>query len=102
MPKPIEILPEADMVTWQRQLVAYVSTKPDVRRTVWIWSTAGGVGKTRIAISGRETPGHGVQRQGIGRLQRNHPVAREEGRVAGDHGHERASCVQGLRLGHGT
>ena len=49
VPKPIEILPEADMVTWQRQLVAYVSTKPDVRRTVWIWSTAGGVGKTRIA-----------------------------------------------------
>ena len=49
VPKPIEILPEADMVTWQRQLIAYVSTKPDVRRTVWIWSTAGGVGKTRIA-----------------------------------------------------
>lgn len=49
VPKPIAVITNEEMVTWQRQLIEYVKRAPDVRRTLWIWSTTGGVGKTRIA-----------------------------------------------------
>lgn len=46
VPKPIKILPKADLYAWQLKVLDDIKVEPDDRIIYWLWSEAGGVGKT--------------------------------------------------------